>query len=66
LFVTGGLDDPSTQANETRKQYAKFGLATGVHVLPNAPHGFLGKQVFTELAVDEIDAFFSIHLKGKR
>lgn len=62
-FMTGELDDPSTHAEETRRDLLRLGIPTGLTLLPQAPHAFLNQQRPFELAVDACDAFFTLHLK---
>lgn len=63
LFLTGELDDPSTHADEFRKQAEKLGIDAGLFVLEGAPHPFPSKQPFFDIAIDQLDAFFAVHLK---
>ncbi len=65
LFITGELDDPSTHADAARADLAKLGIATGLIVIPKAPHAFLGRQPAFDACIDASDAFFRKHL-GKR
>jgi arylsulfatase A len=65
LFMTGELDDASTHADETRADLVKLGIATGLVVIPKAPHAFLGQQRAFDLCVESSAAFFAKHLKGK-
>ena len=64
-FVTGELDDESTRADATRRDLQKLGIATGLTVIPQAPHAFLGQQRAFDLAVNACDAFFALHLKHR-
>lgn len=63
LFMAGELDDASTHADETRGDLEKLGIATGLKLIPNAPHAFLGQQKDFDLAVNTCDEFFSRHLR---
>ena len=63
FFLTGSLDDPSTQAEAFRKQSTELKIATGLLVIPDAPHGFHRKQKFFDIAIDQLDEFFTKHLK---
>lgn len=65
LFMAGERDDPSTHADETRVDLDKLGIATGLMLIPNAPHAFLGQQASFDAGVDGCAAFFGKHLKGK-
>jgi arylsulfatase A len=65
LFMSGELDDPSTHADAARADLEKFGIATGLILLPQAPHAFPGRQTAFDACVDASDAFFRKHL-GKR
>jgi len=63
LFVTGEFDDPSTHAEAIRRDHQSLGIPTGLFVIPGAPHAFLTRQKFFDIAVDRLDAFFIRHLK---
>lgn len=63
LYLTGELDDPSTQAVDIRKDLLSLGIPTGLHVIKGAPHPFLIKRRFFDEAVDVLDDFFTLHLK---
>jgi acetyl esterase/lipase len=63
LFMAGELDDPSTHADETRPEIERLGIATGLKLIPKAPHAFLGQQTDFDLAVNTCDEFFSRHLR---
>lgn len=65
FFLTGELDDPSTHGDEVRRDCLALGIPTKVFVIEGAPHPFLTKQKFFDIGVDEIDSFFSLHLKQK-
>lgn len=62
-FMTGEWDDPSTHADDTRRDLMRLGIPTGLTVLPQAPHAFLNQQRPFDLAVDACAAFFTLHLK---
>ncbi|MCF7788158.1 MAG: alpha/beta hydrolase [Prosthecobacter sp.] len=63
LFMAGELDDPSTHADETRPDLEKLGIPTGITLIPQAPHAFLGKQASFDICVAACAAFFEKHLK---
>lgn len=63
FYLTGELDDPSTHAEETRRDLEQLGISTGLHILKGAPHPFLTKQKFFSEALDVLDQFFTAHLK---
>ena len=63
FFLSGSLDDPSTQAEAFRKQSKELGIAAGLFVIPDAPHGFHRKQKFFDVAIDRLDEFFTEQLK---
>lgn len=65
LFMAGERDDPSTHADETRADLEKLGIPTGLVLIPNAPHAFLGQQASFDAGVEGCAAFFGKHLKGK-
>lgn len=62
-FITGENDDPSTHADLFRQQMKELKIATGLTVIEDAPHPFLGKQIWFEEMVEVADEFFSQHLK---
>ena len=62
-FITGEQDDPSTQADLFRERMSKLGIAPGVTVIKDAPHPFLGKQVWFDEMLDVADKFFKSTLK---
>lgn len=64
-FITGELDDPSTHADLIRRDMMRQGIGTGLTIIPQAPHGFLGQQRAFDLAVNACDAFFTLHLKHR-
>lgn len=63
-FITGETDDPSTHADEIRRRMDESGIQSGLTVIKDAPHPFLGKQVWFDEMTEVADAFFSRHLKG--
>ncbi|MEQ1860090.1 MAG: alpha/beta hydrolase [Chthoniobacteraceae bacterium] len=64
VFVTGELDDPSTHADEAREDLKRLGIETGLTLIPQGPHAFLGQQRNFDLAVRTCAEFFGKHLKG--
>lgn len=64
-FMCGERDDTSTRADEMRRDLMKLGVPTGLTVIPQAPHGFLGQQRAFDIAVNACAAFFTLHLKQK-
>lgn len=64
-FMTGELDDSSTHADDIRRDLLKLGIATGLTVIPQSPHAFLGQQRAFDLAVNACAAFFTLHLKQR-
>lgn len=63
FFMAGEQDDPSTHADEMRSDMEKLGVPTGLKIVPNAPHAFLGRQDGFDLAVSTCEQFFKRHLK---
>ena len=57
FFLTGELDDASTRGADIRHDCGQLGIVSRVSVIPGAPHPFLTRQPFFDLAVDQIDAF---------
>ncbi|MBD3676325.1 MAG: alpha/beta fold hydrolase [Planctomycetaceae bacterium] len=64
-FITGENDDPSTHADLFRQQMQNLTIPTGLTVIDDAPHPFLGKQRWFDEAIDTADTFFRKHLKDK-
>lgn len=63
LFVSGEKDNVTTRAAEFRDQMRSLGIPEGAAVIANAPHAFLGRQVFFDEAVDQAAGWFDQHLK---
>jgi len=63
-FITGENDDPSTHADLFRQQMQEFKIETGLTVIQDAPHPFLGKQVWFDEMLDVADEFFRQHLQS--
>jgi arylsulfatase A len=57
------MDDPSTHADDFRRQMNELGIASGLTVIQDAPHPFLGKQIWFDEAIETADAFFKAKLK---
>lgn len=62
-FITGESDDPSTRADSMRQRLASNGIATGLTVIPGAPHSFLGNQTWFAQAMEAATGFFNAHLR---
>ncbi len=62
-FMAGEMDDPSTHADETRRDLMKLGIDGGLTIIPKSPHAFLGQPRALEICVDACQSFFSLHLK---
>ena len=63
LFMTGELDDASTHADDARADLVKLGIPTGLTLIPQAPHAFLGQQKSFDVCVNACVDFFAKHLK---
>ena len=63
-FITGETDDPSTHADVFRSRMSELGIDSGLTVIKDAPHPFLGKQVWFDEMTDSADHFFQKHLKS--
>jgi hypothetical protein len=61
--MTGELDDPSTHADDARADLVKLGIPTGLTLIPQAPHAFLGQQKAFDTCVSGCAKFFVKHLK---
>jgi arylsulfatase A len=57
-FVTGELDDPSTHADKFRHRMGELGIRSGLTVVKDAPHPFLGRQVWFDKMVEATDGLF--------
>jgi arylsulfatase A len=62
LFMTGERDDASTHADETRLDLVRLGIPTGLVLIPQAPHAFLGQQGAFDTCVGASVEFFTKHL----
>lgn len=62
-FITGEEDDSSTRADDFRRRLEELGIQSGLSVIKDAPHPFLGRQVWFDEMVETTDAFFGITLK---
>lgn len=62
-LITGETDDRSTHADEFRQRMDELGIPSGLTVIPDAPHAFLGKQIWFDEMVEVADQFFTHHLK---
>ncbi len=62
-FITGETDDPSTHADQFRQRMEELGIPSGLTVIQDAPHPFLGKQVWFDQMIDVADAFLKSTLK---
>lgn len=62
-FITGELDREATHAKPFRARMNELGIPEALTVIPEAPHGFLGRQAFFDQAVKEAATWFDTHLK---
>jgi pectinesterase len=62
-LITGENDDPSTRADRFRQRMNELRIPSGLTIIKDAPHPFLGKQVWFDEAIETADRFFSKHLK---
>jgi pectinesterase len=63
FFLAGELDDPSTRANVVRRECLALGVPATLFVVKGAPHPVLKAQKHFDIVVDQLDAFFRLHLK---
>jgi len=63
-FITGETDDPTTHADEFRRQMKYLGIESGLTVIKNAPHPFLNKQTWFDEMVEAANAFLTRTLKS--
>ncbi len=64
-FISGETDDPSTHADEFRQRMGELGVPSDLTLIKDAPHPFLGKQVWFDEMIEAADAFFTKHLKNQ-
>ncbi|KAA5545383.1 sulfatase-like hydrolase/transferase [Roseiconus nitratireducens] len=62
-FIAGETDDPSTHADAFRQRMKELGVRTDLSIIQDAPHAFLGKQVWFDQMIETADAFFRQTLK---
>jgi len=62
-FLTGELDDSSTRATPFLQRMGELNIPSGLTVIQDAPHPFLGRQVWFDQMIETADAFLSKHLK---
>lgn len=62
-FITGETDDPSTHAADFRERMEQLGIQSGLTVIKDAPHPFLGNQVWFDEMIEAADAHFGRTLK---
>ena len=65
-FIAGEHDDASTHADVFRKQMKHHGISSGLTVINDAPHGFIGKQVWFDQMVERADQFFKDSFRGEK
>lgn len=63
LFITGELDDASTHAVDFRHRMKQLNILSKLLVIEDAPHPFLGKQLWFDEAMNAADTFFKKTLK---
>ena len=61
-LITGENDDPSTHADVLRDRMTELGIESGLTVIKDAPHPFLGKQDWFDQTIQVADDFFREHL----
>ena len=57
-FITGEADDVSTRADDFRARMKELGVDSGLTVIAEAPHPFLGKQDWFDEMLNSADQFF--------
>lgn len=57
-FITGAMDDPSTRAEEFRRRLKQASRPTGLTIIKDAPHAFLGRQRWFDEMIEAADKFF--------
>jgi acetyl esterase/lipase len=64
-FISGETDDPSTHADVFRRRMQELGIQSDLTVIKDAPHPFLGQQVWFDQMTEVADRFFTKHLKNQ-
>ena len=64
-FIAGEHDDASTHADAFREQMKQFDTSSGLTVIKDAPHGFIGKQIWFDQMVERADQFFRDSFRGE-
>jgi len=62
-FITGEKDDPSTHADEFRRQMGELGIESHLTVIEGAPHPFTVQQVWFDQMMETAGPFFEKTLK---
>jgi len=62
-LITGQNDDPSTHANAFRQRMQQLGLQSDLTIIPDAPHAFIGRQMWFNQMIQRTDEFFKQTLK---
>jgi len=65
FFLAGEFDDPSTRGDALRHDAMALGVPTRLFVVEGAPHPLLTKQEPFDITLDQLDGFFTFHLKQK-
>jgi len=65
-FIAGEHDDASTHADAFREQMKHHGISSGLTVISDAPHGFIGKQIWFDQMVERADQFFQDSFRGEK
>ena len=65
-FIAGEHDDASTHADVFREKMKQHGISSGLTVIKDAPHGFIGKQIWFDQMVERADQFFKDSFRGEK
>ena len=65
-LLRGEHDDASTHADVFREQMKQHGVSSGLTVINDAPHGFIGKQIWFDQMVKRADQFFRDSFRGEK
>ena len=65
-FIAGEHDDASTHADVFRERMKQFDISSGLTVIKDAPHGFIGKQIWFDQMVERADQFFRDSFRGEK
>ncbi len=63
LLITGETDDPSTHAETFRGKMKALGIRNDLLVIEDAPHAFIGRQIWFNQMIEAAAGFFKEELR---